>query len=64
MPATLLSGGIERAALPALGSTFAGCFSLVFGPMTLAEAIADSPGLLADSAEQLGRLLGSGPRAP
>ena len=64
VPATLLSGGIERAALPALGSTFAGCFSLVFGPMTLAEAIADSPGLLADSAEQLGRLLGSGPRAP
>jgi glycerate kinase len=57
VPATLLSGGIDRAALPALGETFAGCFSLVFGPMTLADAIADSTGLLADSAEQMARLL-------
>lgn len=59
VPATLLSGGIERAALPALGEIFAGCFSLVFGPMTLADAIADSTGLLADSAEQIARLLDS-----
>jgi glycerate kinase len=59
VPATLLSGGIDRAALPALGETFAGCFSLVFGPMTLADAIADSTGLLADSAEQMARLLQS-----
>jgi glycerate 2-kinase len=59
VPATLLSGGIDRAALPALGETFAGCFSLVFGPMTLAAAIADSTGLLADSAEQMARLLQS-----
>jgi glycerate 2-kinase len=59
VPATLLSGGIDRAALPALGESFAGCFSLVFGPMTLAEAIADSTVLLADSAEQMARLVDS-----
>jgi glycerate 2-kinase len=63
VPATLLSGGIDRAALLALGETFAGCFSLVFGPMTLAEAIADSTGLLADSAEQMARLLDSARRS-
>ena len=57
VPATLLSGGIDRAALPELSKTFAGCFSLVFGPTTLEKAIADSPGLLADSAEQLARLI-------
>jgi len=56
VPISLLSGGIDRAALPELGETFAGCFSLVFGPMTLQQAIADSAGLLADSAEQLARL--------
>ena len=56
VPISLLSGGIDRAALPELGKTFAGCFSLVFGPMTLQQAIADSAGLLADSAEQLARL--------
>jgi len=61
VPATLLSGGIERAALPALGATFAGCFSLAFGPMTLAQAIADAPALLADAAEQVGRLLDGAP---
>ena len=59
VPASLLSGGIDRSALPALGETFAGCFSLVFGPMTLAEAIADATGLLADAAEQMARLLDS-----
>jgi glycerate 2-kinase len=59
VPASLLSGGIDRAALPALREAFAGCFSLVFGPMTLAEAMADSAGLLADAAEQMARLLDS-----
>ena len=63
VPAALLSGGSDRAALPALGETFAGCFSLVFGPMTLADAIADSAGLLADSAEQMARLLDSTARS-
>lgn len=57
VPASLLSGGIDRAALPALGEIFAGCFSLVFGQMTLADAMADSAGLLADSAEQMARLV-------
>ena len=57
VPATLLSGSIDRAALPELAKTFAGCFSLVFGPTTLEEAIADSTQLLADSAEQLARLI-------
>ena len=56
VPATLLSGGIDRVALPELGKTFAGCFSTVFGPISLEQAIADAPSLLSDSAEQLGRL--------
>ena len=59
VPISLLSGGIDRKALSELGKTFAGCFSLVFGPMTLEQAIADSAGLLADSAEQLARLRAS-----
>ena len=56
VPATLLSGSIDRAALPQLTKVFAGCFSLVFGPITLAHAIAEASGLLTDSAEQLARL--------
>ena len=56
VPVTLLSGGIDRAALPELSKIFAGCFSLVFGPTTLDRAIAESAGLLADSAEQIARL--------
>jgi len=56
VPITLLSGAIDRTALPALDGIFSGCFSLVFGPTTLERAIADAAGLLADSAEQLARL--------
>lgn len=56
VPISLLSGGIDRAALPALGRTFAGCFSLVFGPGSLEDAMRDTAGLLADSAEQMARL--------
>lgn len=56
VPASLLSGAIDRAALPKLGTVFSGCFSLTFGPTTLEQAIADAAGLLADSAEQLARL--------
>ena len=63
VPATLLSGGIDRAALPALGETFAGCFSLVFGPTTIDAAIEDAASLLADSAEQIARLVESARRA-
>ncbi|TAL56370.1 glycerate kinase [Pandoraea sp.] len=56
VPATLLSGAVDRAALESLNGVFAGCFSLTFGPTTLDEAIANAAGLLADSAEQLTRL--------
>lgn len=54
--ATLLSGAIDRSALPSLNTVFNGCFSLTFGPTTLEKAIADAAGLLTDSAEQLARL--------
>jgi len=60
VPVTLLSGAVDRAALPALGKIYSGCFSLVFGPTTLERAIADAPELLADSAEQLARLRTAG----
>jgi glycerate kinase len=54
--ATLISGSIERAALPELGRHFAGCFSLPFGPENLEQCIAGAAGLLADRAEQAARL--------
>jgi len=57
VPATLLSGSIDRAALPALGAQFAGCFALPAGPSTLEQCVADAPALLADRAEQIARLL-------
>ncbi|AKJ67223.1 glycerate kinase [Pandoraea thiooxydans] len=56
VPATLLSGAVDRSALASLNGVFTGCFSLTFGPTTLDEAIANAAGLLADSAEQLTRL--------
>jgi glycerate kinase len=55
VPATLLSGGIDRDALPELSRHFAGCHSIVFGPATLEACVADVAGLLADRAEQLAR---------
>ncbi len=55
-PAILVSGAIDRRALPDLASTFAGCFSLTFGPTTLGECMTDAARLLADSAEQIARL--------
>ena len=55
VPATLLSGAIERGALPELSRHFAGCHSIVFGPTTLEACVADAAGLLADRAEQLAR---------
>ncbi len=57
VPATLLSGSIDGAALPALGAQFAGCFALPAGPSTLEQCVADAPALLADRAEQIARLL-------
>lgn len=56
VPTTLLSGGIDRTSLEKLQGSFAGCFSITFGPMSLQEAIAQAPGLLKDSGEQLARL--------
>lgn len=56
VPATLLSGAIDRRALPELGQYFAGCFTLAFGPLSLEQCIADAASLLADRAEQMARL--------
>lgn len=57
VPATLISGGIDRTALPQLSRHFAGCFSLTDGPMTLQECIANGTRLLADRAEQIARVV-------
>ena len=56
IPATLISGGIDVAALPELGRQFAGCFTLPSGPATLQECLANAAILLADRAEQAARL--------
>jgi glycerate kinase len=56
VPATLLSGAIDTAALPRLSEHFAGCFSPAPGPIALEAAIANAAVLLADAAEQLTRL--------
>lgn len=56
VPATLLSGAVDAAALPRLAEHFAGCFSPAPGPITLEVAIRDAARLLADQAEQLTRL--------
>ena len=56
VPATLISGSIDRAALPDLGRHFAGCFALPSGPASLEQCLADAAALLADRAEQAARL--------
>ncbi|MFM0054611.1 glycerate kinase [Paraburkholderia phytofirmans] len=56
VPATLISGGVDSAALPRLAEYFSGCFSPAPGPITLEVAIRDAARLLADEAEQLTRL--------
>jgi glycerate kinase len=53
VPTTLLSGSVD---VGALREGFAGCFSVVPGPMTLAAAIVGAEALVADAAEQVGRL--------
>jgi glycerate 2-kinase len=58
VPTTLISGGIDRAALPELSRHFAGCFSLTFGPIALEQAVEHAADLLADRAEQLALLVG------
>jgi glycerate 2-kinase len=55
--ATLLSGGVDPAALGELTKLFnGGCFSLVPGPMALDQAVIRAAELLANAAEQLARL--------
>ncbi|WP_329601643.1 glycerate kinase family protein [Paraburkholderia antibiotica] len=56
VPATLLSGAVDPAALPRLAEYFSGCFSPAPGPITLDVAIRDAARLLANEAEQLTRL--------
>ena len=62
VPATLVSGSIERRDLPELSRAFAGCESIVFGPSTLEACVADAAGLIADRAEQLARLFAAAAR--
>jgi glycerate 2-kinase len=57
VPVTLISGAIDSASLPELGAHFAGCFGLPNGPSTLEQCIANAEALLADRAEQIGRIL-------
>lgn len=57
VPATLISGAVDRHALPQLSQHFAGCFSLADGPISLEECVSNAPRLLADRAEQIARLI-------
>ncbi|MEA3120860.1 MAG: glycerate 2-kinase [Paraburkholderia sp.] len=56
VPATLLSGAIDPAAIERLSEHFSGCFSPAPGPISLDVAIRDAGRLLACEAEQLTRL--------
>ena len=56
VPITLLSGAVDAAALSELARVFDGCFALPSGPMLLADCIAGAGTLLADRAEQIGRV--------
>jgi glycerate kinase len=62
VPATLISGSIDRSALPELGRHFAGCFSLPAGPGSLEQCLAQAAALLADRAEQVARLFNAARR--
>jgi glycerate kinase len=52
VPVTLVSGSIDRSALPELRRHFAGCFSLPSGPASLEQCLGQAAELLADRAEQ------------
>lgn len=55
--ATLISGGVDPAALAALNETFnGGCFSITPGPVSLDQAIANADAWLGNTAEQVARL--------
>ena len=56
--ATLISGGVDPLALSSLAPTFnGGCFSIAPGPISLERAIADADTFLANTAEQVARLV-------
>ncbi|RXZ38545.1 glycerate kinase [Oxalobacteraceae bacterium CAVE-383] len=57
---SLLSGAVDQQALAELGRHFKGCFSIVPGPMTLAQAIADADRLLQASASQIAAIWQAG----
>lgn len=57
VPATLISGAVDRDVLPQLAQHFVGCFSLADGPMSLQDCIANAPRLLADRSEQIARVV-------
>lgn len=56
VPVTLVSGGVDQQSLAALSSHFAGCFSIIFRPMTLEQAMQEAAAMVADCAEQIARL--------
>ena len=56
VPVSLLSGALDAASLEALGGSFAGCFAVPGGPMTLEAAIDGTAPLLAARAEAMARL--------
>lgn len=60
VPVSLLSGGVDRTSLAQLQTSFSGCFSIVFGPASLDDAIDNASLLLKNSAEQMTRLWLSG----
>ncbi|MEP7180933.1 MAG: glycerate kinase [Betaproteobacteria bacterium] len=57
VPITLLSGAVASDALEELGRTFAGCFALPSGPMSLDDCIAQADALLADRAGEIARVV-------
>lgn len=63
VPATLLSGAVDAASLPALHAKFdGGCFALPAGPATLDACVRDAATLLADRAEAIARLFSAARR--
>ncbi|RKP52618.1 glycerate kinase [Trinickia fusca] len=56
VPASLLSGAVDPAALARLSEHFCGCFSPAPGPISLDAAIRDAARLITDAAEQMARL--------
>ena len=64
VPATLLSGALDVAALSALHARFdGGCFALPGGPATLESCVRDAAALLSARAEALARLFVAARRA-